>query len=93
MPDSLVLPALAILLPGLAAYVLGRVARSVWPGIILACLALGWGGRLMYQAYGAAHDDGAAVIQILAAFTLAAPAAMAAMVGMAMAWMRKSKAA
>jgi hypothetical protein len=93
MPDSLVLPALAILLPGLAAYVLGRVARSVWPGIILACLALGWGGRLMYQASGAAHDDGAAVIQVLAAFALAAPAALSALVGMAFAWMRKSKAA
>lgn len=85
MPEIPALPVLAMLLPGVAAYVLGRMAGKAWPGIILACLAVGWGGRLLYQASGAAHDDAAAVNQILAAFTLAAPAAISALVGMTLA--------
>lgn len=92
MPETLALPVLAVLLPGIAAYALGRMAGRIWPGIILVCFAVGWGGRLLYQASGAAHDDAAAVNQILAAFTLAAPAAMSALVGTVLAHMRKPKA-
>ena len=91
MPEALVLPVLAILLPGLLAFFLGRKAGRVWPGIILTCFAVGWGGWLVYQAAGASHDDADAVNQVLTAFTLAAPAAISALVGMAFAHMRKPR--
>lgn len=93
MPDTLVLPVLAILVPGVVAYVLGRMAGRIWPGITLLCFAVGWGGRLVYQASGAAHDDAAAVNQVMTAFTLAGPAALSALVGTVLAHMRKPKAA
>ena len=87
MPETaLVLPVLAILLPGVLAYRLGREAGRIWPGVILACAAIGWGGWLVYQSAGAAANDAKA------AFTLAAPAAMSALVGTGFARLRKARA-
>ncbi len=89
MPETLALPILALLLPGLLAYWLGRKAGRIWPGLLLACFAIGWDGWLVYQAAGQAPDDAAAVNRILADFTLAAPAAMSALVGMGFARFRR----
>ena len=93
MPETaLVLPVLAILLPGVLAYWFGRKAGGIWPGVILACAAIGWGGWLVYQSAGAAADDAGAVNRIMTAFTLAAPAAMSALVGTGFARLRKARA-
>ena len=91
MPETLILPILALLLPGALAYWLGRKVGGVWPGILLACAAISWGGWLVYQSAGAAADDAAAVTRTLTAFTLAAPAAMSALVGMAFARFRMAR--
>jgi hypothetical protein len=91
MPETLILPILALLLPGVLAFWLGRKAGRIWPGIILACAAIGWGGWLVYQAAGAASDDAVAVNRIMTAFGLAAPAAMSALVGMAFARFRTAR--
>lgn len=83
----------ALLLPGAVAYWLGRKAGRSWPGVILACGAMGWGGWLVYRSLGAAAGDAAAVNQILTAFALAAPAALSALVGMGFERMRRARAA
>ena len=91
MPETLVLPTLAILLPGVLAYVLGHKAGRIWPGIILACAAIGWGGWLVYRSAAAAAAVAEAAPRTLAAFTLAAAAAMSALVGMAFARFRTAR--
>lgn len=85
MPEMLALPVLAILLPGLVAYVLGRAFKSVWPGLILVLVALGTGMYFMSQASGAAWNDGAALNNLFAAFGLSLPALISALAGGALA--------
>jgi len=92
MPETtLVLPILAILLPGVLVYWLVRKAGRIWRGIILACFTIGRGGWLVRRSAGAAADDAKASPRTLAVFTLAAPAAMSALAGMAFARFRAAR--
>lgn len=77
----ILIPASALILPGLAAFALGRVYRSHWPGVILALLALGSGVLFLSQASGAGWNDSAAYNQIFAAFGISLPAMISAAVG------------
>jgi len=96
MPETtLILPILAILLPGVLVYWLGRKAGRIWPGIILDRLAIGRAGWLVHRsagaAAGAAADGAKAAPRTLAVFTLAAPAAMSALAGIAFARFRAAQ--
>lgn len=90
MPDPMILiPLVSLTLPGLIAFVLGRVRKSVWPGVVLAVAALGSGMFFMSRASGASWDDGAAVNSVFAAFGISLPALVSALVGGALSRARR----
>lgn len=90
MPDALVLlPLLALTLPGILAYLLGRRFQSHWPGLILAALALGSGAILLWQAAGSEASEAGATNRVLAAFALSFPALISAAVGGVFAHLRR----
>ena len=90
MTDPMILiPLVSLTLPGLVAFVLGRVLKSVWPGVILGLVALGSGVFFMSRASGAQLDDGAAINSLFAAFGISLPALVSALVGGALAFARR----
>jgi hypothetical protein len=90
MPDTMILiPLVSLTLPGLVAFVLGRVLKSVWPGVILGLAALGSGVFFMSRASGARWDDGAAMNNLFAAFGISLPALISALIGGALAYARR----
>lgn len=90
MPDTLVLiPVVALTLPGIVAYVLGRRFKSIWPGLALAMFALASGAFFLSQAAGSGWNDSAATNHVLAAFGLSFPALISAAIGGTFAHMRR----
>ncbi|HMS93782.1 MAG TPA: hypothetical protein PKA03_00895 [Tabrizicola sp.] len=90
MTDPMILiPVIALTVPGILAYGFGRALRSLWPGLILTLAALGSGMFFMSQAAGAQWNDGGAVNNLFAAFGISLPALVSVLIGGALAYVRQ----
>lgn len=75
------LPLLALILPGLALYVINSRIGSRLAPWIAAALPAGYGAWLLSQVSGAAHDDAQAINRILLTAFVLMPAAASALLG------------
>lgn len=75
------LPLVALLVPGLAAFLLSRRRGRAAAGLVLAAVFAGLALWDLAGASGAAHDDAAAVNRVLRALLIWAPAVVSALAG------------